>query len=1038
LTGKLLATVILCLILSHLGWAQVYPVRTLAAEHGLTNTRVSAIAQDANNFIWIGTDAGLSRTEGRSFINLTGSDGLAGDKVTSLAVDAENRIWAGHREAGISVVSRDTIIHLNEGNGLVNNEVHALLCASDGSIWVGTFGGVAVFKNYQQATFTEEHGLPSANVRTLAEDAQGRIWAGTFGSGIAIFNGEEFEPFLPSRPLPSGHVTALFPMGDDMLIATMGGAFRYDASTGQLATVLSAVGQVNALAVHNDAIWCGTFNGLSRLLRDATLQLNEQNGLPHSEIHALLADREGNLWAGTPKGLFSIPHAALSFYPTEGGRVLEANGLFRDGRGRIWAGNGLGGVKRKEGDRFVRAFTDPDINDHIIGPVAEDAEGNLWLGTRDFGGLFQWDGKRVYNYSDAFGLADNNINALHLLPSGELLIGTANGLSTFRDEDFDFVDFPDEPGVAHITSMAGMADGSVAIGSLNGAVSLLRGGDVSVLAPSTVVGNRVNHLAATTQGLGVATEGNGLFLVENERIRHFTDAQGLPDMNVRSMAEVDGRIFIGTAQGIFSVELMDTVLRAQAIDARAMGGVLECRAGSILLEGSTLWFGTSRGMMRLQTRELPDIIRPPHLFFHGLELFYKPVKWGNAGYDTDAAGLPVGLSLPYGDNYLRFHFKAISTTDPDRVRYRWQLEGFENGFGPFTTEGMANYPNLPPGRYTLRVDACTGDGACVAEMLSYSFIIRPPIWQTWWFYVLLAGAAVAGTYAFIRYREKKLKEEKMLLEATVNERTSELREQKEIVEGQNHHILESINYARNIQMAMLPSEEEMGRAFRDHFVLYRPKETVGGDFYWVYASGTCTWAAAVDCTGHGVAGAFMSMIGSDLLNQTVIEKKLTDPALVLAELDRGIKLAFAQSASEFEADKGMDVCLVRIDNAAGELHFAGAQRPLYVLQGDALNEIEGDRCSISSVRGEREPVFTTHRIPLSQGMRLFLFSDGYADQFGGSKGKKFMTAKLKQLLISCHDRPFTEQKAALEHAHDSWKGSEYPQLDDIVVVGIEL
>lgn len=1026
------------LCLSQSGQAQVYPVRTLSSEQGINNTRVHAIAQDSNRFVWVGTEVGVSRTDGRSFTNLTATDGLAGDKVTSLAVDSDNRTWAGHREAGISIISRDTILLFSEENGLANNEVHALLCASDGSIWAGTFGGVTVIRDGESRTFTTEDGLPSSNVRALAEDAQGRIWAGTFGSGIAIFNGKEFEPFESSRPLPSGHVTALFPAGGDMLIATMGGAFRYDASTGQLATVLSAVGQVNAVTVQGDALWCGTFNGLSRLLRDATLQLNEQNGLPHSEIHALLTDREGNLWAGTPKGLLCIPHAALSFFPTDGVRNLEANGLFRDSRGRTWAGNALGGVGRKEGDRFVRAFTDPDINDHIIGPVAEDADGNLWFGTRDFGGLFQWDGKRIYNYSDAFGLADNNINALQLLKSGELLIGTANGLSTFRDEDFEFVDFSDEPGTAHITAMTRMHDGSVTIGSLNGTVSLLRDGSASELVGSSVVKSRVNHVAATASGICIATEGNGLFFLKDEKLRHFKDVHGLPDMNVRSVAEVDGKVFIGTAHGIFSLDLMDTLLRAQAIDARSLGGVLECRASSVLREGATLWFGTSRGMMRLQTRELPDIIRPPYLFFEGLELFYKPVKWRKAGYDTDAAGLPEGLSLPHGENYLRFHFKAISTTDPDRVRYRWQLEGFENGFGPFTMEGTANYPNLPHGRYTLRVEACTGDGACVSEMLNYSFTIRPPIWQTWWFYVLLTVVAVAGTYAFIRYRERKLKEEKVLLEATVDERTRELREQKEIVEGQNRHILESIEYARNIQMAILPSEEEMGRAFRDHFVLYRPKDTVGGDFYWVYADGDCTWAAAVDCTGHGVAGAFMSMIGSDLLNQTVIEKKLTDPAQVLAELDRGIKLAFAQSATEFEADKGMDVCIVRIDNGAGKLHFAGAQRPLYVLRGDELTEIEGDKCSISSVKGDIEPIFTTHELPLSQGMRLFLFSDGYADQFGGTKGKKFMTMKLKQLLISCHDRPFTEQKAALVHALDSWKGTEYPQLDDIVVVGIRL
>ncbi|MCF8257753.1 MAG: SpoIIE family protein phosphatase [Flavobacteriales bacterium] len=1018
--------------------AQVYPVRSYSTEQGLNNARITAIAQDIDHFIWVGTDAGVSRTDGRTFINITPKEGLAGDKVTCMVVDADNRLWVGHQEAGISIISRDTIIHITEEQGLANNEVHALLLAVDGSIWAGTFDGITVFKGAESRTIAVEDGLPSANVHALAQDARGRIWAGTFGQGIAIFNGEVSEPFRPARPLPSGHITALCAAHDGMLIATMAGAFRHDAASGQLTTLLSAVGQVNAVTVQGEAVWNATFNGLARVLRDATLQLNEHNGLPHNEVLSLLTDSEGNLWAGTAKGVICIPHAALSHFPADGGRALEANGILKDSKGRIWAGNALGGVKRKEGDHFVNPFKDPDINDRIIGPVAEDRDGNVWFGTRDFGGLYQWDGKRIYNYSDAFGLADNNINALLLLQSGQLLIGTPSGLSTFRDEEFEMVPFVDDPGSAHVTALANADNGRVLIGSLDGTVSEWDGDAVRELRPSSAIKSTVNHLVLTTRGTCIATEGNGLFLLKGGALLHFTDRNGLPDMNVRSAAEVEGHLYIGTAHGIFMLTMEDTSVRATTIDARALGGILECRAGAVLAEGTTLWFGTSRGMMRLQTRELPDITRSPHLFFEGVELFYRHVRWADKGFDPDRVGMPMGLTLPFDENYLRFNFRAISTTDPDRVRYRWRLEGFETEFGPFSSEGMANYPNLPPGSYTLRVQACTGDGACVSEMLSYGFRVRPPFWQTFWFYLLVTVALVAGVYGYIRWRERKLKEEKRLLETTVEERTRQLREQKEIVEEQNTHITESIDYARNIQMAMLPSDEEMQRAFADHFVLYRPKETVGGDFYWMYGNGSTVWAAAVDCTGHGVAGAFMSMIGSDLLNQTIIEKKVTDPAQVLAELDRGIRLAFAQSASEFEGDKGMDVCLVKVEREKGIISFAGAQRPLYVLHGDELTEVEGDQCSVSCVQAPVEAQFTTHRLPLVDNMRIFLFSDGFADQFGGTKGKKFMTRKLKELLIACHDRPMTEQKAALAHAFDSWKGTEYPQLDDILVMGMRL
>jgi ligand-binding sensor domain-containing protein/serine phosphatase RsbU (regulator of sigma subunit) len=995
------------------------------------------LAQDANHFIWAGTAVGVSRTDGRHFTNFTMMDGLAGDKVTSLAVDADNRIWVGHQEAGISIISADTITHLKEADGLANNEVHVLLPAADGSVWVGTFRGLTRFSKDGVKTYGVADGLTSDNVQALAFDDRGRLWIGTFGEGIFLLEGDRIHPFVPPRELTNQHITGLDHNEGGMLIATKDGAFRYDPKTEQLVTVISAVGPVNAVAKQGDALWSGTFNGLARVLKDATLKLSELNGLPNDEVTCLFTDKEGNLWIGTRDGLACLTHAALAYFETGEGRELRAGSLFKDRQGHIWAGNGSGGVFRRVNDRFERAFEDPDINDHMIRPVAEDAEGNLWFGTLDFGGLYQWDGKGIYNYSDAFGMSDNNISSLLLLPSGKMAIGTPGGLSLYSDEAFEVIPLSDSPISDHITTMALLKGPQVLIGSMDGTVSVLNDGEVNQLLSASAIGAPVNHFSDTRSGICISTEGNGLFLFKDGKLRHITMEQGLPDRYVRSACEVMGKLYVGTSKGIFCVELEDVALRVMTVQSSFKGESVECMPGALLQEGGTLWFGTSTGVIRFQPRQFPSSTSAPHLFMEGLDLFYKPVNWLEKGFGTDARGLPMELVLPFNENYLRFHFKAISTTDPERVRYRWKLDGFESDFGPFSAEGVANYPNLPPGSYTLLVEACTGDDACVTQHLSYGFTVRPPFWRTLWFYVLVVVVLMAGTYAYIRWRETRLREEKRVLEDTVQERTRELREQKEIVEEQNRHITESIQYASNIQMAVLPSEEEMKRFFSGHFVLYRPKETVGGDFYWAYQDGQVTWVAAVDCTGHGVSGAFMSMIGTDLLNQIIIEKRVDDPALVLSALDKGIKLAFAQSAREFEGDKGMDICLVRIDRASGSVMFAGAHRPLYVVYAGELTEYEGDQLSITSTNDGHKS-FTQHRFQWNPGMRLFLFSDGYADQFGGSKGKKFMTRQLKEIILSCYDRPMTEQKAALEHGLDLWKGTDYPQLDDILIIGVQL
>ncbi len=1037
MTLRILCGLLLLCLAAFEADAQVYPVRTYAGAEGPGSPHITALTQDARHFVWVGTETGVSRTDGRTFTHFTKEQGLAGDKVTCLAVDADNRIWVGHQDAGISIISADTVIHLNEDSGLANNEVHTLLSAPDGTMWAGTFRGLTRFSKDGHRTYTSADGLVSDNVQALAFDGQDRLWIGTFGEGIFIHDGRSIVPFVPERGLPNNHITGLSPIQKGMLIATKDGSFRFDTETGQLVTVLSAVGPVNAIASQAGAVWSGTFNGLARLFKDATLRITEANGLPSDEVTCLFTDIEGNLWAGTRNGLAFMEHLAVAHFMAEEGQPFGAASLYRDQQGHVWAGNGQGGVLREVNDVFVRAFPDPDINGYMVRPMAEDAQGNLWFGTLDFGGLYQWDRSRLYSYSDAFGLTDNNINALQLLPSGQLLIGTHSGLSLFEDEGFQVVPFSDNPATAHITALF-LSDGDrVVIGSLDGTLSVYEQGEVRILFDATAVGAPVNHITGTDRGLLVSTEGNGLFLFNGSELRQFTTRQGLPDDRVRSATALDGGLFIGTPEGVFSIVVGDSLVTARTVHTSFLDQRVECLPGALLHEGTMLWFGTTLGVMRFQPRQFSGHTPAPFLFLEGLELFYRPVKWADRGWTTDDGGMPAELVLPFDENYLRFRFRAISTTDPERVRYRWKLEGFENDFGPFSAEGVANYPNLPPGSYTLVVEACTGDDACVTQYLSYAFTVRPPFWRTLWFYVLVALAMMAATYAYIRWREMRLQEEMRTLELTVYERTRELREQKEIVEEQNRHITESIQYASNIQMAVLPSEEEMKRFFTAHFILYRPKETVGGDFYWAYQDGQVTWAAAVDCTGHGVSGAFMSMIGTDLLNQTIIEKRVDDPALVLSALDKGIKLAFAQSAREFEGDKGMDICLVRIDRASGSVMFAGAHRPLYVVDAGELTEYEGDQLSITSTNDGHKS-FTQHRFQLNPGMRLFLFSDGYADQFGGSKGKKFMTRQLKEIILSCHDRPMTEQKAALEHGLDLWKGTDYPQLDDILVIGIEL
>lgn len=276
----------------------------------------------------------------------------------------------------------------------------------------------------------------------------------------------------------------------------------------------------------------------------------------------------------------------------------------------------------------------------------------------------------------------------------------------------------------------------------------------------------------------------------------------------------------------------------------------------------------------------------------------------------------------------------------------------------------------------------------------------------------------------------------------------------EVIAQKNKDITDSITYAQRIQEAILPTKQEIQAIFSQNFVFYQPRDIVSGDFYWItqtevqpiyeeeFSSKGITTVlkkvenekkiiAAIDCTGHGVPGAFMSMIGESLLNQIVIENKIVEPHLILEELHKKVKSTLRQNQD------GMDMALVVIDEQEKTLKFAGAKNPLvYVLDGK-LETIKGSRFSIGGNNLSQKVTFDCHEIPLEKPLTFYLFSDGLQDQFGGKNGKKFMRKRLHQLLQEVQQYPIQDQKTRIEKAWKNWKQHE-EQIDDVLLIGVHL
>ena len=389
--------------------------------------------------------------------------------------------------------------------------------------------------------------------------------------------------------------------------------------------------------------------------------------------------------------------------------------------------------------------------------------------------------------------------------------------------------------------------------------------------------------------------------------------------------------------------------------------------------------------------------------------------------------------LEYKNNGLIFQFSSPISTVSSQVQYSYKLEGFDERWSEWGAEVSKEYTNLFEGEYTFKVKVkdVFGQESHVSE---YSFVINPPFYREKYMYFVYFVILLGLVMGAIKMNTAKLKREKLELERIVAERTKEVVEQKEKVELQNKDILSSIYYAKRIQNTILPKKADLEEAFKDGFIFFKPRDVVSGDFYWSFTHEDEVFFAVVDCTGHGVPGAFVSMTANNHLNRIIKEKRVSDVGEILSELNKAIKKSFQEDGEE-SAQDGMDMSLVRFNKKSKSLDFAGAQNGIWHIRNGELTDHKVDKVSIGGFT-EAEYHFKTKSIQIQEGDSLIMFTDGFADQFGGEKNKKFKSKKLKELLLSINDKSMNEQRKILSETFKSWQG-DYEQVDDVLVVGVK-
>ncbi|MEN8156570.1 MAG: SpoIIE family protein phosphatase, partial [Bacteroidota bacterium] len=536
---------------------------------------------------------------------------------------------------------------------------------------------------------------------------------------------------------------------------------------------------------------------------------------------------------------------------------------------------------------------------------------------------------------------------------------------------------------------------------------------------------RGNIWVATDLGLSRITG------FEDAVITKFGKEEGLTSNVVYFLEFSDSTLlWLGTEKGLYRYNVVTGATKYYGVEDGFYP--LETFRGAVTRgSGKDLWMGTVSGLVHyMPDYDIKNPI-PPDIILFSPDVDSVKHRVGAEGTER----IPV---FPYNRNSLVFSFTGIHTTIPAQNSFSYYLEGYDEEWSLPGNDRKVSYTNLANGDYLFRVKAYNLDGVA-SEEASFAFTIKLPFWKTVWFIIFELLAGLSLIYGIIKYRERQLVREKRILETKVKVRTREIEEQKEEIETQrdeitvkNREITDSIHYAKHIQNAVLPGKLSLEKALPEHFILFKPRDIVSGDFYWVEEKSDRIIVCAADCTGHGVPGAFMSMLGLTFLNEIVNKDEILKAGEILDRLR--IYIINALSHRDIQARDGMDLSLIVIDKKLGIMDFSGAYNPLLLVRDGELIEYKGDKMPIGKHEGEELP-YTSHKIELRPDDMIYLFSDGFPDQFGGPKGGKYKARPFKKLLLEISKDTMDKQETRLEIELKSWMGG-IEQIDDILVMGI--
>ncbi|MEO0250409.1 MAG: two-component regulator propeller domain-containing protein, partial [candidate division WOR-3 bacterium] len=681
-------------------------------------------------------------------------------------------------------------------DGLSHDTIYSLCGDHQGNLWIGTGGGLTRFWRGRFTTYTVNDGLPHNLVRALVEDRRGNLWIGTFGGGLASFRHGRFTTYTIRDGLSDNKIWSLYEDREGSLwIGTDNGGLnrfrdgiftRYDTTEGLTSNLV-----LSLFEDREGSFWIGTGGGLNRLKEGKFTVYTRRQGLAHDVVRCIYEDRQGNLWIGTYGGGVSrFRDGQFTTYTTKDGLASDiVFSIWQDRAGSLWFGTNGGGLSRLRDGHFTTYSSKQGLSSDMVRCLYQDRAGNLWVGTYG-GGLNLFVGGQFIKYGRAQGLPSDFVLSLLEDRRGNLWIGTFGGGLT-RYQAGKFTTYSTKQGLSNDTVLTIYedADGNLWVGTNGGGLNLLKQGKITrITSKEGLYSDVVQQILEDNQGNLWMSCNKGLFRVSKRELHELAEGR------IRSITSVT----YGTAEGMRSSECNGG---SQPAGCRTRDG--------------RLWFPTNEGVVMIAPDQWPINRLPPPVHIEHVIIDRRPLERSQLA------------EVPPGKGELEFHYTGLSLLVPQKVRFKFRLEGYDEEWIDAGSRRVAYYTNIPPGRYRFRVIAANNDGVWNEAGASVEFYLKPHFYQTKWFYALGAFTLGLTGYGLYRLRIKQLKSREEALVALVEERTKDLLEvtrnleranrlQADFVSGVSHELKTPLTLIRLYGETLLYGEnfsEEERRSY---------------------------------------------------------------------------------------------------------------------------------------------------------------------------------------------------------------------------------